>query len=79
MCYSINLKYVFNTCIWYIIKDALQHGLMLFNHLLQCEFVQLVINGVRKMIEMEEALEKGENIDELVANAASVKVLFNLS
>ena len=39
----------------------------------QCQFVQLVIDGVRKIIEMEETLERGESIDELVANAGKVK------
>ena len=34
--------------------------------LLQREFVQLVIDGVNKLIEMEKALEAGKSIDAMI-------------
>jgi hypothetical protein len=33
---------------------------------MQREFVQLVINGVRKLIEMEQRLEQNKSIDDLI-------------
>lgn len=33
---------------------------------MQREFVQLVIDGVQKLIEMEQRLERNESIDDLV-------------
>ena len=36
----------------------------------QREFVQLVIDGVNKVIEMEKRLEEGKSIDDLVPDEA---------
>ncbi|KAK2172210.1 hypothetical protein NP493_982g00002 [Ridgeia piscesae] len=36
----------------------------------ECEFVQLVVNSVHKIIAMEKALENGESIDDLIPEAA---------
>ena len=40
---------------------------------LQCEFIQLVVNGVHKIIAMEKALEKGESIDDMIPKAGGAE------